>query len=499
MNKIKFIVLAAGLFFAANSNAQDSQNLGRVYTLKEIINIARQQSIASKQEETTREISFWEFQRYRSDYKPQLELTGTLPGYNRSFTRVPQNDGTSAFLPVSGNNSDLNLSIRQDIGITGTRVFLNSGIARTDNFLEAGNLQPFHQYSGNPLEIGIIQPLFQYNDLKWAKKIEPLKFDESQKEYMAGLEEISVFTTRRFFDLMLAQINLEIAAKNVANNDTIYKIAQGRYNLGKIAENELLQLELQLMNSRQQVAQSNLDIERGNLRLKTWVGLTDVDNLQLFLPEEIPEFEVDEKIALVYAKENRAETVAFERRMLEADAGVARAKGDAGPRADLFAKFGLTSSALKDQPLSEIYNNVENQQVVQLGFEIPIMDWGRRKSRVKTAEAIQKLVEYTVDQDIITFNEGVITQVRQIEMLKEQVRITRVADDIAQRRYNITKNRYLIGKIDITDMNIALTEKDEAKARYILSLENFWMAYFTLRQLTLYDFEEGFQIISDEL
>jgi outer membrane protein len=127
------------------------------------------------------------------------------------------------------------------------------------------------------------------------------------------------------------------------------------------------------------------------------------------------------------------------------------------------------------------------------------MDWGRRKSRVKTAEAIQKLVEYTVDQDIITFDEGVITQVRQIEMLKEQIRITRVADDIAQRRYNITKNRYLIGKIDITDMNIALTEKDEAKERYIRSLENFWMAYFTLRQLTLYDFEEGFQIISDEL
>ena len=32
---------------------------------------------------------------------------------------------------------------------------------------------------------------------------------------------------------------------------TIFKIAEGRYNLGKIAENELLQLELNLMNSRQ--------------------------------------------------------------------------------------------------------------------------------------------------------------------------------------------------------------------------------------------------------
>jgi outer membrane protein len=93
----------------------------------------------------------------------------------------------------------------------------------------------------------------------------------------------------------------------------------------------------------------------------------------------------------------------------------------------------------------------------------------------------------------------VLTQVRQFEMLQEQIKITRVADDIAQRRYDITKNRYNIGKISITDMNIALTEKDAAKANYIQSLRDYWEAYFNLRMLTLYDFENGNQIISDEL
>ena len=298
---------------------------------------------------------------------------------------------------------------------------------------------------------------------------------------------------------MLAQITLEIAEKNVANNDTIFKIAQGRYNLGKIAENELLQLELQLMNSRQQVAQANLDIEISNLRLRTWVGLSDVASLPLILPEEIPDFIVDEQTALKYAKANRSEAIGFERRMNEADAGVARAKGSTGPQADLFAKFGLTNNTLDNAPIGDLYKDPDNQQIVQIGFEIPILDWGRRKSVVKTAEAYQKFEQYTVDQDVITFDEEVLTQVRQIEMLKEQVKITKVADDIAQRRYNITKNRYNIGKISITDMNIALTEKDEAKARYIQSLESFWMAYFNLRLLTLYDFENGSQIISDEL
>ena len=500
MNKHTFLLIL--LFFPIYIlNAQNESAGERIFTLKETINIARQQSIASKQASTTRENRFWQFQSYRSNYKPQLGLDGTLPGYNRSFSPITQEDGTIAFRGIQNNSSDLNLRLQQPIAPTGATIFLNTGINRFDNFLENEDigLVKYWQYSGTPLEVGLIQPLFQYNKLRWDKKIEPLKYQESQREYFENLEEISVNTTRRFFDLMLAQINLEIAQKNVANNDTIFKIAQGRYNLGKIAENELLQLELQLMNSRQQVAQARLDIETRSLRLRTWVGLNDISTMQLVLPEEIPEFEVNEQTALIHAKANRSDPISYDRRKLEANSAIAQAKGDAGPRADLFARFGLTNRTEQDAPIGDIYRDPRDQQIVQMGFEIPIMDWGRRKSRVKTAEANQKLVEYTVDQDLITFDEEVLTQVRQFEMLKDQVKITRLADDIAQRRYDITKNRYLIGKIAITDMNIALTEKDEAKARYIQSLQDFWTAYFNLRRLTLYDFENNFQIISDEL
>jgi outer membrane protein TolC len=124
-----------------------------------------------------------------------------------------------------------------------------------------------------------------------------------------------------------------------------------------------------------------------------------------------------------------------------------------------------------------------------MGFYVPILDWGRRKSRVRTAQAIQQLEQYTVSQDELNFEEEVLTQVRQFEMLKESVKITQLADDIAQRSYDVSKNRYLIGKISITDLNIALREKDEAKGRYIQALEDFWVAYYNLRRLTLYDFE----------
>ena len=136
MNRIKFLVVAVALLFSANINAQDDSEFGRIYTLKEIINIARDQSIASKQAETTRENRFWQFQSYKSNYKPQLGLDGTIPGYNRSFSPITQQDGTIEFRPVMNNSSDLNLRLQQPFAPTGATIFLNSGLNRFDNFLE---------------------------------------------------------------------------------------------------------------------------------------------------------------------------------------------------------------------------------------------------------------------------------------------------------------------------------------------------------------------------
>jgi hypothetical protein len=49
----------------------------------------------------------------------------------------------------------------------------------------------------------------------------------------------------------------------------------------------------------------------------------------------------------------------------------------------------------------------------------------------------------------------------------------------------------LIGKIDITNLNIALTEKDNAKRSYLEALRTYWSSYFNLRRLTLFDFATG--------
>ena len=65
------------------------------------------------------------------------------------------------------------------------------------------------------------------------------------------------------------------------------------------------------------------------------------------------------------------------------------------------------------------------------------------------------------------------------------------ADTVAQKRFEVAYNRYVIGRISVDNLFIAQREKDQARAQYVQALGGFWQSYYRLRLLTLFDFEAG--------
>ncbi|MDX1628500.1 MAG: TolC family protein [Fulvivirga sp.] len=476
MNKVTTLLVFLFLTLNTLVSAQKSE-----FTLEQIIERAIDQSPAAKQAETRKENRYWQYRVYRSNYNPQLRLSGAAPGYIKAFDPVQQPDGTIGFLPVNQINSQVNVGLEQPIPWTGGDISVNSNLFYFDVL---GDNIDNKLYRGSPFNISLFQPVFAFNELKWDKKTEPLRYEESKREFVEQKEAISRVAVDRYFDYMLAQINLQIAEFNLANNDTIYKIEEGRYNIGTTSRNNLLQVELQLLRSKQDVTQAKLDLETARLRLRSFIGISAATEFNLTLPEEIPQFEVKYAEALQYAKDNRADFLAFERRRLEADREVARAKGQRF-QTNITATFGLNDSG---PMLDDVYSDPLAEQRANIGFSIPILDWGRNKARMQTALANERLEDYVIAQDIQDFEQEILTQVRQFEVIRSQIEITKKSDEVAQERYMVAQNRYLIGKIDITNLNIALTEKDDAKRSYINALKSFWTAYYDLRRLTLYDF-----------
>lgn len=462
------------------------------YYINDVIQMAISQSPAFRQAQTQKETSYWQYVSYKTNYNPQLRLGATSP-YSSGYSNTLQNDGSYAYRLATNFTPSMNLGLQQPIMWTGGTISVNTNYSYINSKLPDPT-QNYNGWQSGLYNIRLDQPLFFYNQLRWDRKTRPIAFEESKRQYVQNIEAISQEAASRFFDVLTAQFNESIAKFNLANNDTILKIEQGRYNIGTTSKDKLLQVELQLLKSRQDVAQAKLDLQNNMLSLRSFIGIKDGESFNLIIPEETPQFELTEEEALFYARKNRAEFIAFQRRRIENESNVAFAKGQRY-QASISASYGLNNSAYV---ISDLYKQPSQQQVGAVSFNIPIIDWGRRRSLMQTAYANKKLTDYIIAQDEANFEQTIITQVRRFELLRLQIEITKKSDAVALERYIVAQNRYLIGKIDITNLGIALTDKDNAKRNYIAALKLFWTSYYNLRGLTLYDFATGTQLYHED-
>ncbi|MDC1105616.1 TolC family protein [Prolixibacteraceae bacterium] len=459
-------------------------------SLEEVIALAKNKSISSQIAVNQRDNQYWEYRNYIATTLPNLSLSGNLPDYSSGIERVTQNDGSTAFKKNTQSSSDLKVSLSQNIPWTGGRVSLNSKLARIDVL---DGPQTGVSYSTIPLDISFEQPIFTFNEFKWKRKIAPLLYEESKKEFQEEFENISFQATGYFFDLLLAQVDVALALKNKANNDTIYNIGKGRYNLGKIAENELLQLQLNTLTSSRDVATAQISLETARLNLNTFIGRPKGEDYQLISPSLLPILEVEPQLALQEAKKNRKQYLAFKRRRIEAKKEVARAKGNSSLNVNIIGSYGVSQYA---DELHHAYKDFDEQQRLRIGFNIPLVDWKQRKSKLLMAEAKQHLIENSIEQESQRFEQEIFVLAQKIPIIYDRVKSTELANEIAQKQYEISRQRYMVANISITDLNLSLGEKDRASSAYLRALREFWTSYYQLRMLTMYDFENRHPIIN---
>ncbi len=459
------------------------------YTLNEVIEIAQDQSPDAIMAKHRYRQSYWSFRSFKAEYLPSLNLNATLPNLNISFDeQYSVIDSTTNFVPLSTTNYQIELSLNQKIGFSGGEVFLSSSLRRLDNNLGESSTQ----YLTNAINIGIIQPIFKYNPYHFDRKIKPMLFQEAQRVYVETNEDVAVTAVRHFFTLLLAQIEVGIAFKNQSNYDTLYRIAVGRYNLGKIAENDLLQLELNLLTAEASVEKAELSYNISLSTFRSYLRLKDEVAVNLIPPVATRHFDVSAGKALEFAKENSSTGLEFQRRILEAEDNLYRAKREGRFDASIFASFGLQQSAGN---VPDAYRDPFNSETVSVGLSVPILDWGVARGRINVAESGLDLVETSIEQEKIDFEQNVYLNVMQFNMQKKQLQIAAKSDTVAQRRFDVTQKRYMIGKVnDVLELDKAQIDNDNAKMGFYRALQTYWRSYYQLRKLTLYDFQRDMLI-----
>ena len=475
MNKLLLSISALVLIF--------NQVEAQLYlTLEKAVEMAQQSSTDAIAARTNFENSKWNYISYKATFKPELSLSATLPNFNRTITAFDQDDGSQRFISRSYATSNANLNLTQNIGLTGGTVFVSTGLQRLDVFTDPSSTS----YLSSPINIGIRQDLFGFNPYKWQKATEPLRYEEGKRRYHEEIEGISVTTVGLFFDYYASEMRLELAKLNFANNDTLYKISQGRYQLGKIAEHDLLQMEINVLTAKTNLQQARIDLQAADFKLRNYLAIPDNQNFELIPPSDLDTFSIVYEHALEKAIANRSEIIAIERQLLEQEREVARAKSNARPNIALNMAYGVSGN---NNVLTDAYGNVLPQQQLSAGLAVPITTWGRNKANLKISESNRELAEVTLTVQRTNLEQQIFNQINQFNFRQREYYIAAKRDTIAIKRFEIAKKRYMIGKIDITDLNIALSDRDNARLNYVFALRNYWADYYRVRMLTLYDFK----------
>lgn len=479
-----FIIICIAAFTAIS---QEKVQL----SLDDVIQIASKQSIDAFRNKNMYLASYWEYRFYEAERLPGISLNTTPFNFNR-YLRKEYNFETNEdeYRLREYIESDVAVSATQNVGLTGGQIFLRSELGMLKNL--GGDQKT--SYSAMPFSIGFSQELNGYNELKWKSKIEPVKFEKAKMEFIQDVEDLRIKSTNQFFQLVTAQIQKGIAETNYANADTIYKIGKGRFQVGTVTQDELLKLELGLLNNEQALSMAQLEEKRAQANLNSFLGMDKNIEIECIIPSEIPALKINPEVALAQAIQNNPEIINHQQQLLQQDQNVKRTRSETGMNTSLFAMYGLSRSS---DEFEDVYGQPDKSQRFSVGINVPIVDWGRTKGRVSMAESNREVVMATIKQERIDFEMDVMQSVLEFNLQASQVKNAAKADTVAKMGYDVTFQRFLIGKINVINLNIASTDQENARMAYLNRLRDYWTSYFRLRSLTLFDFETQTPLVVD--
>jgi outer membrane protein TolC len=318
-----------------------------------------------------------------------------------------------------------------------------------------------------------------------------VRADRAERQYLEAREEIALETANRFMDVYAAQVALENAAANAAANDTLYRLNQGRFEVGKIGENELLQSELVLLRARTSLDAARLTADRALAALRLALGLPASVPLDIAVPDAVPVFEADTAVAVAEALRNRAAMADVSLQDVQARRRVREAKLTNGLNATIQASYGFNATGPE---MGVAYRDLLEARRFQVSVEIPLWQWGARSGNIRAAEAEREQAEHSAHAVVEQTAHEARFAALGISQARRGLELSARGDTVAQKRFEVAYNRYLIGRISLENLFTAQNEKDQARNQFVQALRNYWQAYYTLRRVTLFDFERGARI-----
>jgi outer membrane protein TolC len=448
-----------------------------------IVTMSTNSSMSAELHRSVYEESRYKWLEWQASRKPQITLETTPVEYTQYMVQRYMSDiDRDVYRQRKSLYSTAAINVEQVMERWGGRFYANTGLSYLGTFGDIND----KQYATIPVQVGYRQDLFGYNPYRWARQTEPLKLTVAEQQKNYDTEQTAEEAVKRFFMLAAAQEQLQMAKENMQSCDTIYAIASRRFQVASISKAELSILELQLANARNTLTLAQLEHQRATKELATWIGLDPTAQLQLLVPQVLPTIHVSADDAIAKAEENNPHYLSSQLSILEAEREAAQLKQQKGLNASIDASVGLNQVADR---FADAYRHLLSQDMATVTLSIPLKDWGKRRNAYLAAQSLVEAAERAEQERARDTELDVALTVADFNERQAIVETARQALTIAEDAYAQTLQRFIRAQADAYSLSVAQSHWQTARQNQIASLQNYWLAYYHLRRLTLYDYQ----------
>lgn len=332
MNKLYLVIIAVIAF-----GAQGAQTMR--LSLPEAIARARSNSVDAEVALNQLKSAYWGYRSYRAELLPEVTFRGTLPSYRQQYSSYMNSEGNFSFVPNNYLQMQGEIALTQNIWLTGGKVSVNTSL---DFYRQLGG-GAYNRFMSLPVAVTLTQPIFGVNNVKWDRRIEPVRYEEAKARFLSETEEVATSAIQYYFSLLMARENYSIARQNLEQAQRLYEVAKEKRDMGRISRNDLLQMELNLLNAKTELTDCESNLKSNVFQLCTFLDLDLETQIEAEIPLDLPETPIAYNDALEKAIANNEFAKKMLRYQLEADYQVAKAKG-AQREINLYAQIGYTGT-----------------------------------------------------------------------------------------------------------------------------------------------------------
>ncbi|KAA3610474.1 MAG: TolC family protein [Calditrichaeota bacterium] len=496
---MKFSRLFILIIFGINLlSAQEIHHL----SLQECIDIAKVKSFSIRHLTEEYKVAKANLTAATNRFKTQVDLNFSLPEYNETIASFDDTTGRTIFFSTKQSRYSTDLTISQPLPTDG-HIFIQSGIFHIQDI--SNELNSFRLNT----RIGFNQPIeafYSYNNILSALKNAELNFELTNRQLTRTGLDLNYQTSQAYYFYLSAIETQNIAKQTLDQQTESNNLAQNKYKAGVIAEVEALQMEVDLVEAKNNwdLAQQRSSAQANNL--KQLLGISLSDSIILESDLSFQQVDVDLETALQFGLKNRLEIREREIAYEQAQINIERTKVDGQITGNISAFYDLIGVNEEDKSVAlqtnfqsawqELKRRPGNRGVA-LQLRIPLWDWGVNNAQVRAAEARLRQRKLSSDEEKINVEKDIRNTVNNIKSSLKRLKMLEKNIKVAERSFEISRNRFANGEINSQSLALDRNRLSSAYQSRLSALIDYKLLLQDITRKTFYDFVNGFEIKSE--